>query len=162
MTASDAMPHTPGSRLSRGGSNGTEQSVILVDGPAVLRAKSRHGILDNHLFHDNVHPNLKGHVALAEAVLAGLKDRAAFGWPASTPAPVLEPAASPRNSTSMRPPGRPFADGLAAHYGQLAFLTVDSRRTDSSGAIATVQAAQQIEAGGAPENTGIPGSGTRE
>ena len=32
------------------------QSVVLVDGPALLRTKSRHGILDNHLFHDNVHP----------------------------------------------------------------------------------------------------------
>ena len=46
-----------------------ERSVDLVDGPAVLKAKSRHGILDNHLFHDNVHPTLRGHVALAEAVL---------------------------------------------------------------------------------------------
>ena len=36
-----------------------ERSVVLVDGPAVLKAQSRHGILDNHLFHDNVHPNLK-------------------------------------------------------------------------------------------------------
>src|SRR5262249_9179396 len=65
------------------------RSVILVDGPAVLSAKSLHGILDNHLFLDNVHPTLTGHVALAEAVLSRLKARAAFGWPASAPAPVL-------------------------------------------------------------------------
>ena len=46
------------------------QSVVLVDGPAVLRTKSRHGILDADLFHDNVHPTLAGHIALAEAVLS--------------------------------------------------------------------------------------------
>ena len=55
----------------------------------MLKARSRHGILDNDLFHDNVHPNLRGQVTLAEPVLSGLKARSAFGWPKSTPAPVL-------------------------------------------------------------------------
>ena len=64
---------------------------LVIDGPAVLRSKSQHGILDAELFHDNVHPTLAGHIALAEAVLSGLKARAAFGWPESTPAPALDP-----------------------------------------------------------------------
>ena len=85
------------------------QSVVLVDGPAVLRTKSRHGILDADLFHDNVHPTLIGHVALAEAVLGGLKARAAFGWPVSTPRRSSTRNDVPTSSASMRLPGPPSA-----------------------------------------------------
>ena len=35
---------------------------ILVDGPEVLRRVSRHGILDDELFHDAHHPSLVAHV----------------------------------------------------------------------------------------------------
>ena len=61
---------------------------ILIDGPTVLRSISRRGILDADLFHDTVHPTLAGHVALAEAVLHGLKSHSAFNWPAAIPAPA--------------------------------------------------------------------------
>ena len=54
--------------IARWRSATSEASFSWTDQPS-LKARSRHGILDNHLFHDNVHPNLKGHVALAEAVL---------------------------------------------------------------------------------------------
>ena len=136
-----------------------EQSVILVDGPAVLKAKSPHGILDNHLFHDNVHPTLKGYVALAEAVLSGLKTRAAFGWPASTRLPPLSLRESPSNSTSMQPHGPPFATELPPiTVGSLSSRS--TRPSGSSGVIATVRRRSRIEAGVAPENTGVPGVGT--
>ncbi len=49
--------------------------AVLVDGPAILSDRSRHGILDERFFHDNVHPTLAAQVALAEAVLGQLKAR---------------------------------------------------------------------------------------
>ena len=132
------------------------QSAILVDGPAVLRAKSRHGILDNDLFHDNVHPTLRSHAALAEAVLSGLKARAAFGWPASTPPTCSGPTELPRNSTLMRPPGLPYASVRPC-------IMTGSQPSCSTRAerIAWrdryVRAAHEIEAGASPESTGSRG-----
>src|SRR5262249_22048862 len=48
---------------------------VLIDGPAVLRTLSPHGLLGDDLFHDAHHPALRGHIALAEAVLAALRTR---------------------------------------------------------------------------------------
>jgi lysophospholipase L1-like esterase len=67
--------------------------AILVDGQAVFHARHPHGLLDDFLFNDGMHPSLEGQVALAESVLAGLKQHQAFGWPASCPAPSIELAA---------------------------------------------------------------------
>src|SRR5262249_23568853 len=66
--------------------------AILVDGQAELHAIGRRGRLDDHLFQDAMHPSLRGQIALAQAVLRGLRARHAFGWPEGTPAPVLDPA----------------------------------------------------------------------
>jgi lysophospholipase L1-like esterase len=70
--------------------------AILVDGQEVFRARHPHGQLDDYLFNDAMHPSFEGHVALAEAVLAGLKERHAFGWADSVPPPsiALEDCAS--------------------------------------------------------------------
>ena len=134
------------------------QSVVLVDGPAVLRTKSRHGILDADLFHDNVHPTLAGHIALAEAVLGGLKARAAFGWPASTPAPVLDPRQCAEQFGIDAFAWAAVCDRSAAYYGQIALLPSDSvERVKWRDRYAT--AARKIRAGSRPEDLGIPGIG---
>ena len=65
-------------------------SILLVDGPEVLEAKSRHGITDDRLFHDAQHPNLEGYVALAENLLLQLRARRAFGWPAEKAVPAFD------------------------------------------------------------------------
>jgi hypothetical protein len=64
---------------------------ILIDGPAELEALSPHGILDDHLINDAHHPSLRGHIALAEAVLRELRASRSFGW-ASGAAPSIDPA----------------------------------------------------------------------
>ena len=64
--------------------------AILVDGQEVFHARHPHGLLDDHLFNDGMHPSLEGQVALAEAVLAALKARQAFGWPSASSAPPLK------------------------------------------------------------------------
>ena len=64
-------------------------SVVLVDGPRVLAAKSRHGIIDDRFFHDAQHPNLHGYAALAEDLMKQL-ERRAFSWPDGKPVPVVD------------------------------------------------------------------------
>ena len=72
-------------------------SVVLVDGPRVLEAKSRHGIIDDQLFHDAQHPNLHGYVALAEDLMIQLRARHAFGWPEERPVPPIDAEACARH-----------------------------------------------------------------
>ena len=60
--------------------------AVLVDGPRVLaRVAPQWGILDDYLFHDAQHMNLRGIVALANELLEHLKNRRAFAWPESCP-----------------------------------------------------------------------------
>ncbi len=68
------------------------RGAILVDGQAVFHAIGPHGMLDDHLFQDAVHPALRGHIALAQSVLAALQARGAWGWPPSRAAAVIDPA----------------------------------------------------------------------
>jgi hypothetical protein len=160
----DGMPMRASSRLEttyRVVAQRHERSVVLVDGPLVFKAKSRHGILDNDLFHDNVHPNLKGQLALASAVLSGLKDRAAFGWPEHSPTPNLEELQVAADFKIDVTAWAVVCNRSAAHYGQMAFLTIDSaERIEWRDRYS--QAARSIEAGVAPLDTGIRGVGARE
>ena len=131
---------------------------ILIDGPAVLSSKSRHGILDAELFHDNVHPNLAGHTALAEAVLAVLKARAAFGWPVSTPAPVLDAQLCADEFGIDGAVWATVCERSAAYFAQIACFSSDlANRIEWRDRYAT--AARQIRAGARPEDVGIPGVG---
>ena len=53
--------------------------AILVDGQSVLRDRHPRRLLDDDLFNDAMHPSFEGQVALAEAVLSGLR-RARGVW----------------------------------------------------------------------------------
>jgi len=64
----------------------------LIDGPAYFHRIAPHGLLNDNLFHDGLHPSLRGLIALSQAVVAEVRDRHLFGWPASLPAPVVDPA----------------------------------------------------------------------
>jgi hypothetical protein len=131
---------------------------LVIDGPAVLRSKSRHGILDAELFHDTVHPTLVGYVALAEAVLDGLKYRAAFGWPESTPVPALDLKRLAEHFGVNVAAWATVCERSAGFYGQITFLSSDlAERVQWRDRYAT--AAHQIRAGARPEDVGIPGVG---
>ena len=67
---------------------------ILIDTQSYFHAIGRHGLLDDELFQDAMHPSLRGQIALAQAVLQALRARRAFGWPKEGPIPVIEPAES--------------------------------------------------------------------
>ena len=124
----------------------------------MLKSKSRHGILDADLFHDNVHPTLAGHIALAEAVLGGLKARGAFGWPASTPAPMLDLQQCANQFGIDSNAWATVCDRSALFYGELALLPSDSAERVKWRDRYLI-AARQIRTSIPPENTGIPGAG---
>lgn len=129
--------------------------VVLVDGPMVLRARAPHGILDHHLFHDNVHATLAGYIALAEAVLAGLKARGAFGWPSSTPVPRLDSHQCADLAGFQNKDWITVCERTATQYGQIAFLTINSAERVAWRDRYT-EAARRIRAGTSPERAGIP------
>ena len=66
--------------------------ALLVDGQAVCRDAGPHGLVNDWLFGDGMHPSLRGYIALASAVLTGLHERHALGWPDDTAVPVVDPA----------------------------------------------------------------------
>jgi hypothetical protein len=133
--------------------------VVLVDGPAVLRARSHHGILDDRWFHDNVHPTLAGHVALARAVLDQIKARGALGWPQSIPVPTLDAAYCANESGLDDQAWAIVCDRTVDQLKLIAplpFDPVDRVRLRDRYAIA----ASRIRAGTRPEDAGIPGLDT--
>jgi hypothetical protein len=133
------------------------RGALLVDGPAELRKLSPTGILDDNLFHDPQHPALAGHVALAHAVLRGLRQRGAFGW---TRGPV--PAPGPAECAAHFGLG-PAEWATACNRVKWFFSVVAQNRFDPSARLAKSErfdrAAQQVTAGTPPERTGIPGLG---
>ena len=80
-------------------------AVLLVDGPRVLEAASPHDILNDGLFHDGQHPNLRGYVALAQDLLDQLCRRHALGWPAAVEAPRVDAEACARHFARRDPLG---------------------------------------------------------
>ncbi len=79
-------------------------AVLLVDGPRVLEAASAHGIVDDRLFHDAQHPNLRGYAALARDLLDQLRARKAFGWPEGVATPRVRRRSLRRPFRHRRPP----------------------------------------------------------
>jgi hypothetical protein len=134
---------------------------ILVDGQAVFRAIGRHGLLDDRLFHDAVHPTLRGHIALAQAVLAALQARGAWAWPASRLAPVIDPSQCAAHF-GMQPSSWKYVCAIGATaYVKMCRWTHDAG--ERLGKAEAYDAARgRIERGAAPESLGLPNLGIPE
>lgn len=134
--------------------------AILIDGPEVFHARHPQGLLDDYLFNDGMHPSFEGHVALAEAVLAGLRKRQAFGWPSSLPAPSisLEECASHFDiSIATWKEVCRFAIGFYRTTRRLRFDPADREAKQSRYEDGLIR----LEAGESPERLDFPGIGTR-
>ncbi len=105
-----------------------------------------------------MHPSLRGHIALAQAVLAALKVRGAFGWPEEEPAPVIDPAECASHFSIGPTDWVNMCDNEQAVLGTGAMLSYDPVPRREAGD-ALKAAADQIEAGAAPEATGLPNVG---
>jgi hypothetical protein len=131
---------------------------ILIDGQSYFHAIGRHGLLDDELFVDAMHPSLRGQIALAQAVLRALHERRAFGWPADLPAPVIDPAKCAAHFGIDRNTWEYLARWGRTFYSMAGRLRYD--RSERSRKIDEAQAAgDQIIAGIAPERVGLANVG---
>jgi hypothetical protein len=133
----------------------------LIDGQQYFHKIGYHGLLDDHLFHDGIHPALRGQIALAQAVLQVLRDRRAFGWPDTLPAPILDPTAVAEHFNLT-----PYAWQQVCNFGIMFYDLTAGARYDSSERVAKReafgQALEKIKAGAAPESIGLPNIGVPE
>jgi hypothetical protein len=134
------------------------KDCILVDGQELFHALGPRGLLDDALFHDSVHPSVRGHVALAQAILEALHARGAFGWPREKPAPPIEPAACAAHFGLRGRQWQPLCERGAMFYRAVAPLRFDQgmRRLKER---AFASAALRIANGASPESTGLPNVG---
>jgi hypothetical protein len=131
---------------------------ILIDAQAEFHAIGEHGLLDDHLFHDAMHPSLRGQIALAQAMLRELHARRAFGWPANSVAPIVDPAACAKQFGLGQDAWRYICTWGILFYDLTAPLHYDqSHRHAKQEAFA--QAAERIRKGAAPESVGLPNIG---
>jgi hypothetical protein len=133
---------------------------ILVDGPAVLRKRSRHGILDDELFHDAHHPSFPAQVGLAQAVMDDLYRRKDFGLGADgSPAPIIDPAACAAHFNVNTHTWLGALIRASAYFNNLASARYDpSERRAKHRRLS--EAAEQVHDGRIkPEDAGIPGFG---
>ena len=138
----------------------SRHDCIFIDGQSYFHAIGRNGLLDDELFQDAMHPSLRGQIALAQAVVLALEARRACNWPAGSPAPIIDPTACAMHFGLGREAWKHAAQWSSGFYALVGRLRYDhsvrSRRID-----AAALAADQIEAGSAPEalgllNVGIP------
>jgi hypothetical protein len=135
---------------------GRHPAALLVDGPRVLEAQSRHGILDDSFFHDAQHPNLRGYAALAEEILNQLGLRRAFGWPAGRPVPVVDPEACIHHFPIDAGRWIQICRREVWFYQSTAYIRYDPKFRNQRAAAYT-RAAEALQAGWDPAEADIPG-----
>ncbi len=131
---------------------------ILIDGQSYFHAIGRHGLLDDELFQDAMHPSLRGQIALAQAVLVALHARHAFGWPRDSAIPIVDPAECALHFGIDKSAWHRIAlwwKGFNELISPLRYDTNLRRRKREAG----IAAAAKIEAGTAPEAAGLPNVG---
>ena len=140
----------------------SRHDCILIDTQSYFHAIGRHGLLDDELFQDAMHPSFRGQVAVAQAVLQALHARRAFGWAKQTPIPVVDIAECAAHFGLGSAAWRVVCLWGIKFNGLTAPLTYDpSHRLAAK--VAYAEAADRIAAGDAPEsvgfrNIGIPAS----
>ncbi len=128
---------------------------ILIDGRNELMAASPNGLLDDHVLEDTHHPNLKGQVALASAVLRQLRSRQRLGDAAQIDLPLdmavcleqFQMDAAWLATACVR---------TSVHYERVSGYRYDpTERLEKSRRYA--EAARRLRAGAAPHDLGLPG-----
>jgi lysophospholipase L1-like esterase len=131
---------------------------ILIDAQSLFHAIGPHGLLDDQLFQDGIHPSFRGQIALAQAVLQALCARRAFACPDTALAPVIDPEWCAAHF-KLGPEEWRMVCLWGVLFGDLTYrLRFDpSERLEKKRAYA--MAADQIAAGAAPESVGLPNVG---
>jgi hypothetical protein len=131
---------------------------ILIDLQSYFHLIGRHGLLDDELFQDGMHLSLRGHIALAQAVLQALHRRRAFGWPKDSAVPSIDPTECARVFNL-----KPAAWKVICYWG-IMFGDIAVRwRYDPSERLQRrrlyIEGADRLEAGADPESLGLPNIG---
>jgi lysophospholipase L1-like esterase len=136
----------------------TKQQCILVDGQELFHAIGPHGLIDDHLFHDAMHPSLLGHIALAQAIMDALRARRAFGWPVGAPQQAIDPV-----RCALHFGLQPKDWKTLCERGGMFYFATSGLRYDRTQRLAKQDAfkaaAQRIAAGVRPEAAGLPNIG---
>jgi hypothetical protein len=130
---------------------------VLIDGPAVLRAVSPHGIVDDHLIQDAHHPNLNGTIVLAEAVLRELHAKRLLG--AKGEAKPLDPKTCAEHFRMDAQNWATVCDRTRVHFERTARYRYDPAERESKAA-AYAEAARRSAAGEPAEALGLAGAGS--
>jgi lysophospholipase L1-like esterase len=134
--------------------------AILVDGQSVLRERHPRRLLDDDLFNDAMHPSFEGQVALAEAVLDGLREHHAFGWPATCPAPVIELADCSSHFDITTATWKEVCRFAAGFYRTTVPIRFDPEEREAKAQLHE-NALMQLERGVSVDTINLPGMGTR-
>ena len=139
---------------------GRHPNSILIDGRRELAAKSPRNLLDDHVIQDTHHPTLRGHVALANAVLRELERKQFFARSAKT-RPPLDAAACARHFGMDAQRWASMCERTSEHYRRVAGYRYDpAERLEKSRRYA--EAAAMIKKGVAPDQVGLPGVGVAD
>jgi len=134
---------------------------ILIDGQSYFHAIGRHGLLDDFLFQDAMHPSLRGQIALAQRALQALCDRRALDWPEERPAPLIDPAECARRFGIGRGVWREICLWGIMFNDLTHSLGYDPRPRSQKRQLFAA-AATRLDAGEAPEALGLPNVGIPE
>jgi hypothetical protein len=133
-------------------------SLVLVDGPRVLRAVSRHGSVDDELIQDGQHPTLIGHVAIAQDLLNQVVRRGALPEIAGSCAPTIDAAECAAHFGIDASRWVEVCHRAAHFYERAAYAHHDPTECLAK-ARRYAQAAEAIQSGTPPEETHVPGVG---
>ena len=135
---------------------------ILVDGQSYFHAIGRHGLLDDELFQDAMHPvaaRADRPVGTSGSWCASAQfSRQAFGWPKDSPVPVVDPAECVAHFGIDKSAWRRIAlwgKGFNELMSPMRYDTSLRWRNREAG----IAAAAEIDAGVAPEAVGLPNVG---
>jgi hypothetical protein len=137
---------------------GQAYDAILVDGQSLFHQIGLHGLLNDHLFHDAMHPSVRGHIALAEAILSGLHARRCFGWPAASPPPAIDAAECVRHFGIDTAAWKTLCERGAMFYYGFGSSRYDVRERRAKQE-AFLEAARRIAGGEPAESIGLPSIG---
>jgi tetratricopeptide (TPR) repeat protein len=127
---------------------------LLIDGRAELMQASPTGLLDDHVMEDTHHPNLKGYVILAGAVLRELSSRRVFGGDTRLSRP-LDPAECRDHFQLNADRLATACERTSVHYKRVSGYRYDPKaRLEKSRRFA--EAAAELRAGAVVEAGGLP------
>jgi hypothetical protein len=133
----------------------------LVDGQALFHAIGPHGLLNDYLFHDAMHPSLRGFIALAEAIVEVLRARHAFGWATEPPSPKIDLAECASHFGLKPADWQIIAERGSMFYCGAAALRYEPNQRRAK-CRAFEEAARRIVAGEAAESLGLPNLGAQK